>query len=160
MKDWSSNNNDIIVEENCNAYTDFNDKGITDYWKEIESLNWYWISKRDSTLNPNDELAEILMDSYDVDEIIEMKNFVVKKRDILKYFLLGYFKSSPSDFKNKIKMSDDGLWDFCAHMVGLGEVMYNYVLDHPDSVVELQKDYIENFEYGFDIALYKLKTEE
>ena len=54
--------------------------------------------------------------------------------------------------------TDDSLWDFSSHIVGLGEVMYNYVIDHPNCIIELQKDYVENFEYGFDKAIYEIEN--
>lgn len=158
----SVSNNKNFYESILNEYkindNKKNDNNKLNYWKEIESLKWYWLTKKGFSTNPNDELAAILLEKYSLNEIVELHNFVVKNRIKLQYFLIGYFKSSPRDFKSQFKLSDDGLWDFSSHMVGLGEVMFNYVLDHPDSVLELQKDYTENFEYGFDKAIYEIQN--
>ena len=124
-------------------------------WKLIEEIGWYWKAKEE---NPNDEVAKYLMENYSTNDIVELKNFVVRHRLKLQGFILGYCKSSPKEFRDRIRLSDDGLWDFSSHIVGLGEVMYNYVIDHPDCIVELQKDYAENFEYGFDKAIYEIEN--
>lgn len=125
------------------------------FWDEINNLGWYWLTKNKNT-NPNDELGVILVERYSLDEIVELHNFVVRQRIQLKAFLEGYYKASSDEFKSKFKLSDDGLWDLCSHVVGLGQVMYDYVMDHPEIVLELQKDYTENFEYGFDKAIYMI----
>ena len=124
-------------------------------WKLIEEIGWYWKAKEET---PNDEVAKYLMENYSTNDIVELKNFVVRNRLKLQGFILGYCKSSPKEFRDRIRLSDDGLWDFSSHIVGLGEVMYNYVIDHPDCIVELQKDYVENFEYGFDKAIYEIEN--
>lgn len=124
-------------------------------WKLIEEIGWYWKAKEE---NPNDEVAEYLIKNYSTNDIVELKNFVVRNRLKLQGFILGYCKSSPRELRDKIRLSDDGLWDFSSHIVGLGEVMYNYVIDHPECIVELQKDYVENFEYGFDKAIYEIEN--
>lgn len=126
-----------------------------DYWGMINDINWYNLSKYDNSNSANDEVARFLVDNYTLDEIVSLQNFVVEKREKLKNFILGYLKASPKEFRNKVNLSDDRLWDFCSHMVGLGEVMYNYVLDHPTIIVELQKDFLENFEYGFTAAVFE-----
>lgn len=124
-------------------------------WRLIEEIGWYWKAKEET---PNDEVAKYLMENYSTNDIVELKNFVVRNRLKLQGFILGYCKSSPKEFRDRIRLSDDGLWDFSSHIVGLGEVMYNYVIDHPDCIVELQKDYVENFEYGFDKAIYEIEN--
>lgn len=158
----SVSNNKKNYDSVLNEYRIYDEKKIENdklnYWKEIESLGWYWLTKRGFDNNPNDELASILVEKYNLNEIIELHNFVVTHRIKLQSFLQGYYKSSPKEFKKQVKLSDDGLWDFSSHMVGLGEVMFNYVLDHPDSILELQKDYTENFEYGFDKAIYQIQN--
>ena len=56
-----------------------------------------------------------------------------------------------------MNLTNDELWDLCAHIVGLGDVMYYYVIDHPDIILMLKDDVRENFEYGFDKAIYELQ---
>ena len=124
-------------------------------WQLIEEIGWYWKAKEET---PNDKVAKYLMENYSTNDIVELKNFVVRNRLKLQGFILGYCKSSPKEFRDRIHLSDDGLWDFSSHIVGLGEVMYNYVIDHPECIVELQKDYVENFEYGFDKAIYEIEN--
>lgn len=144
----------LLKMENLNLNKKIN--SITpNKWKMIEEIGWYWKAKEE---NPNDEVAKYLIENYPTNVIVELKNFVVRKRLKLQGFILGYCKSSPIEFKDKIQLSDDSLWDFSSHIVGLGEVMYNYVIDHPNCIIELQKDYVENFEYGFDKAIYEIEN--
>lgn len=146
MLQWKMKN--LNLNENTNTIT-------PSKWKLIEEIGWYWKAKEET---PNDEVAKYLMENYSTNNIVELKNFVVRNRLKLQGFILGYCKSSPKEFRDRIRLSDDGLWDFSSHIVGLGEVMYNYVIDHPECIVELQKDYVENFEYGFDKAIYEIEN--
>lgn len=144
----------LLKMENLNLNKKIN--SITpNKWKMIEEIGWYWKAKEE---NPNDEVAKYLIENYSTNVIVELKNFVVQKRLKLQGFILSYCKSSSIEFKDKIQLSDDSLWDFSSHIVGLGEVMYNYVIDHPNCIIELQKDYVENFEYGFDKAIYEIEN--
>lgn len=138
---------------NCNLLN--GDNKPQNKWKMIEEIGWYW--KSQSNL-PNDEVADYLMENYDTNDIVELKNFVVRQRLKLQGFINGYTKAQPIEFSQKLNLSDDGLWDFSSHVVGLGEVMYNYVLDHPEIMLELRNDYVENFEYGFDKAIYEIEN--
>lgn len=138
----------LNLSKNTNAIT-------PNKWKLIEEIGWYWKAKKE---NPNDEVAKYLMENYSTNDIVELKNFVVRNRLKLQRFISSYCKSSPIEFNDKIQLSDDDLWDFSSHIVGLGEVIYNYVIDHPYCIIELQKDYVENFEYGFDKAIYEIEN--
>lgn len=138
----------LNLSKNTNAIT-------PNKWKLIEEIGWYWKAKKE---NHNDEVAKYLMENYSTNDIVELKNFVVRNRLKLQRFISSYCKSSPIEFNDKIQLSDDDLWDFSSHIVGLGEVMYNYVIDHPNCIIELQKDYVENFEYGFDKAIYEIEN--
>lgn len=124
-------------------------------WDKVNELGWYWKAKNESA---NDDLADELLARYnDVNDIVELQNFVVNCRTYIQGLITGYYKASPKDIREKLNMSDDGLWDLCSHIVGLGDVMYYYTIDHLDIVLELQKDVRENFEYGFDKAIYELQ---
>lgn len=161
MEESVSNSNkiyDTVLKKNNFDENNKIEQKELNCWREIESLKWYWLSSKNRQFNPNDELASILVSKYSLNEIVQLHNFVVMHRIKLQSFLQGYYKSSPQEFRKQVKLSDDGLWDFSSHMVGLGEVMFNYVLDHPDSILELQKDYTENFEYGFDKAIFQIQN--
>lgn len=145
----------MYVNNNINTRTPLN----KNLWKELESLEWYEKVKRYGN-NANDKIAEILKSKYFLDEIITLKNFAVEKRKALYHTLNGYLKASPQCVKKEFLLSDDGFWDFTAHVVGMGEVMYTYVYDHPEVVLLMQKDYQENFEYGFDVAIYDINNVE
>ena len=126
---------------------------VTNKWEMIRNLNWDSKSRNHDDFNANDAIAESLIDNYSVDEIASLKNFVVRKRIELQGFIYGYCKGN-DDFNRKLKLGDDGIWDLSAHIVGLGEGMYESVYKHPNILLELQKEYVENFEYGFDKAIY------
>lgn len=128
-------------------------------WSMVEDIDWYTKSKHHNRDTANDEVSEFLQENYSLDEVIKLENFVVGKREKLKGFINGYLTASPSEIKKNFKLSDDGFWDLCSHIVGLGRVMYSYVIEHPYMIFELQKDFVENFEYGFTAAVYEMQNE-
>ena len=153
-------------ENNVNQYPFINEEER--HWGEIEFLDWYGLCKQYG-YNANDKLGEKLVelygdintDEYDsVSVISKLHNFVVGKRQKLQDFLRGYMKASPRSFTDKIKLGDDGFWDLCSHIVGLGKFMYNFVYEHPDIILYLQYIKQENFEYGFDKAILDIQTKE
>ena len=46
-------------------------------------------------------------------------------------------------------VSDDGLWDLTAHIVGLGKEVYYKVVNDPVLIVNYKDDCVENFGYAF-----------
>ena len=138
----------ININEN-NAYAPLTS------WDKINELGWYWKAKKDSA---NDDIAAELLSRYqDVNDIVVLQNFVVEARTYLEGLLTGYFKNSPQEIREEMDLTNDEMWDLCSHIVGLGDVMYYYVVDHPDIVLTLKNDVRENFEYGFDKAIYELQ---
>lgn len=128
-------------------------------WRKIEDLNWYDISK--NAKDPNEEICKTLLKTYPKISDIEMLyNFVLEKRKKLLNYLNGYLKASPQHFKRSIILSDDGMWDFASHIIGLGEVMFKYVYDNPNVIIVMQEHKKENFEYGFNKAIHILSTNE
>lgn len=49
--------------------------------------------------------------------------------------------------ENLFNVSDDGLWDVTAHIVGLGKAAYGKAMNDPSVFVKL--DAVENFGYSF-----------
>lgn len=130
-----------------------------DMWRRIEDLNWYDVSK--NAKDPNDVICTKLLQTYHKSsEIEELYNFILEKRKKLLNYLNGYLKASPQHFKRSITLSDDRMWDFASHIVGLGEVMFKYVYDNPNVMIVMQENIKENFEYGFSKATHTLATKE
>ena len=53
-----------------------------------------------------------------------------------------------------LSVSDDGFWDLCAHIVGLGKKAYENVCENPEKILEYS-NYVENFEYLFNSEEYQ-----
>jgi hypothetical protein len=123
-------------------------------WEHIDKIRWYFLSKYYGK-EANDLVAKYCIENLTLEEIPKLHNFIVNKRENISNFLNGYLKGMAKD-ANKLTLSDDGFWDLCSHIVGLGEVMYEYVKTNPDVIFHLQKFKQENFEYGFDRAIYEL----
>lgn len=140
---------EVLTSNNSNGREDL-------LWGMIEDINWYTKSKHHNRDTANDEVKEFLVENYTIDEIIELENFVVERREKLKGFVIGFIAATPTELKSNFKLDDDGIWDLCSHIIGMGRVMYSYVIDHPYMIFELQKDFVENFEYGFTAAVYEL----
>ena len=123
-------------------------------WEIINKLKWYWVAKESPI--PTETMGDNILQEYPtLNEISKIKNFVVEKREKLQNLLNGYYMASPQYFKRQWNLDNDSLFDFCGHIVGLGEVMYQYVSDHPEAVLMLQNDYTRSFEYAFDVAIWK-----
>ena len=115
-------------------------------WKMIEDINWGKLIQEYQD-KPYDKMGEYCINNYTLQEIIVLQNFAVQKRTELQEIL-----------RDKIKgVSDDTFWDLCAHIVGLGESVYNLCIKYPEIAQILVKDKQENFEYGFTKATYELK---
>lgn len=87
------------------------------------------------------------IDDYFVREIIETakayrKILVTKVREY-SFDTCGNRYSFPD-------VSDDRLWDLTAHIVGLGEKVYNKIMKHPELIEKYKNSYKENFEYTFN----------
>ena len=96
---------------------------------------------------PYDKVGEFCVNNYSLKETILLQNFVVEKR-----------KELQNKLRDKIKnISDDGFWDLCSHIVGLGESMYDLCIKYPEIAQILINDKKENFEYGFTKAVYELQ---
>lgn len=120
-------------------------------WDLIENIDWYNITKNKHS-NPNDMVADYLIQNLTLDEIIKSFNKIVNLRYKMQGFIIGYAKSN-KDFQ----ISDDGIWDLASHIVGLGYKVYNLVFDNPEMLPILNKSKKENFEYGFDKAIYEIQ---
>lgn len=151
----SLNDNNIIIDNNIPFVSDLN-IGENYYWGIIEDMKWYYIS-RDYGYEANDKVAQYLIErKYTVEEIAKIHNFVVEQREIVKNFIYGFLRGCSKYEKEKYKLGDDGTWDLASHIVGMGKQMTDVVLGNPDLIFILQNIAQENFEYGFDKAIYEL----
>lgn len=124
-------------------------------WKIIDNINWYEISKLYSSREACDKVGEYCINYLTLEDTETLLNFIVKKREHLKDTLSSYFRFAPNDVKNKFIVSDDGLWDLSSHIVGLGKNIYYSVISHPEMAIYFLDEKVENFEYGFDKAIYE-----
>ena len=129
------------------------------YWNQINNLKWFYIAN-DYKNDANDVLANFLVENYTIEDIVELQNFVVKQREIVKNYILSFIRSCPSYEKAKYKLSDDDTWDLASHIVGMGKVTMDLVFRKPELIYILQDIKVENFEYGFDGAIYELNNIE
>lgn len=130
------------------------------FWNIIDDIKWFYLT-RDYGYEANDKVAQYLIEKqFSVDEISRLHNFIVKQREIVKNFIYGFLKGCPKYEKEKYKLGDDGTWDLASHIVGMGKQMTDVVLGNPDLIFILQNKKQENFEYGFDKAIYELNKNE
>lgn len=153
--------NELLLNDECfgnelpnNIYND------EWYWKVIENIKWFYLA-RDHGKEANDKVAEFLLENqFSINEIINIHNFVVRQREIVKNFIHGYLRGCPSYTKEKYKLGDDSTWDLASHIVGMGKQMVDLVLGNPELIFCLQNIKQENFEYGFDKAIYEIQNKE
>ena len=122
-----------------------------EYWHLINQLNWYAL-----TMNNDSDVAVDLLGSKlslmfnSVQDIAAFQNFVINKRIEIQSFIKGYILGGGD---TDLFDDDNSIYDLAAHIVGLGRVMFDYVKKEPSLLKILQKDTVENFEYGFDKAI-------
>lgn len=122
-----------------------------EYWHLINQLNWYAL-----TMNNDSDVAVDLLGSKlslmfnSVQDIAAFQNFVINKRIEIQSFIKGYILGSGD---TDLFDDDNSIYDLAAHIVGLGRVMFDYVKKEPSLLKILQKDTVENFEYGFEKAI-------
>lgn len=122
------------------------------YWEIIEKINWYEITKlyKEDAIN---KVKDYCLNYLTNDEIINLFNFIINKRDILIDEIKG------KDYHNIYNLTDIELYDICSHIVGLGKQMYYTLLNNVEHVNLFFNDYIKSYEYGFDCALYEMNTQ-
>ena len=150
MENLELNNNEIEIGDN-------NIENEKKYWDSIQDIKWYFLS-RNYGIDASKKVTEFLIKNFTLDEVFDFKNFVVDKRKYLENRISSYLRILTKDQRKEYKLSDDGTWDLCSHIVGMGETVYYYVLHHIDSIFLFQKDIQENFEYGFDGAIYEINN--
>lgn len=158
MENLLSNKNEIIeriddmLDNISKELFELNDEH---YWAIISEIEWY-SHLRDVEKNPNDTVKEFLIGFLDVDMISNIKNFVVEKRKEIQHSFMQYYKNKKKK-KNEAYYSNDTLWDVSASIVGMGKSAYELAINSPEFVefIAKTKNYYENFEYGFDAAIYE-----
>lgn len=102
------------------------------FWEEIEKLNW-----------PCD--YESVANSLSNKEIKKIREFSEEVYCILNAFIIGRFGYT------KLGVSDDGLFDLIAHIIGLGKESVLSHLHDPNLILKRakNKDFKENFFYCF-----------
>lgn len=151
MKELLSNNEEYIqfIENQHNWY-----------WKVIDNIGWYYLAKEYKD-EASDKVSEFLVNNnLSIEEIANLHNFVVEKREIVKNFILSYLRGCPSYEKIKYKLNEEETWDLASHIVGMGKVIMDLVLRKPEIIFILQNIKQANFEYGFDSAIYKIQNED
>ena len=124
------------------------------YWNIINNIRWYFLA-REYGNTASEKVGEYLKEKLEKEEIENLFNFVVDKRKFLQNRIYSFLSSLKKDERKKYKLGDDSTWDLSSHIVGMGETTYYYVLHHMEMILEYQNNFQENFEYGFDKALYE-----
>ena len=128
------------------------------FWQQINELEWYYLSYK-YAYEANDALAEKLLEKYDnINDIVSLHNFVVEQREKVKNYINGFLRGCSFSEKNKYKLDDNGTWDLASHIVGMGKVTMDLVFRKPEIIFILQNIKVENFEYGFDKAIYDMNN--
>lgn len=141
--------------ESPNLYINDDEK----YWSYIHQINWYKIAKnQDHILAQNNMIQTLLNLNLELEEMHDFYNWIVTKRENLLMFIKGYLKGVPTIEKD-IYLSDDTLWDLAAHIVGLGEAMYQYTMRDPSIIKLVYNDVLENFEYPFLAAIEAMQDD-
>lgn len=157
MKELLLDNDFPCTKEESEMYIETN--RYSWYWRVIDNIGWFYLA-RDYGKNAKDKVSEYLINnSFSIDEIIDLHNFIVSQREIVKNFIQGFLRGCNSEEKRKYRLNDDGTWDLASHIVGMGKVVMDLVFRKPEIIFILQNIKQENFEYGFDAAIYELQKD-
>lgn len=126
--------------------------GEEEFWDFVEELDWKNLCRENYDVRKEKAYKvykELKLTPFDINGFHEV---AIACRKFLKYQIEEY---SLSKFGNRyifpnntgiLTISDDGFWDLCAHIVGLGKETYESVCNNPKKILEYP-DYKENFEY-------------
>ena len=122
------------------------------FWDIVEKINWEWLCKQEG-IRPYKKAHEILVNlGYDDHRIYEIGQTAKSFRGVLKNAIEEYSLKKYGHRHKFPHVSDDSFWDLTAHIVGLGENVYNDILAYPEKIKEYADthNYTENFEYSFN----------
>lgn len=127
-----------------------------DTWEVIKLINWGELVKENNRQDAIDKGKEILKTLMLSDEEFEFhKNKIRLYRESLEEFINGFsllkFGKSNIFPNNMMKhgVGDDGFWDLCAHIIGLGYKVHESIINDPMLLINYEDEYVENFEYIF-----------
>jgi len=114
-----------------------------EFWAAVERINWPGLCQ-DEEIDFN-EIREFLLKEFGEDSCKCFFGLHRRKYRALQELMRAYDKN------NEAQVSDDGLWDLCAHIVGLGKEEYEAALLNPRIIVDRGRSnkYRENFGYCF-----------
>lgn len=121
------------------------------FWDVVEKINWEWLCK--NTSKPHVKGKEILKGLKLTDKRLnKLKETAQSYRRILENAVEEYSQKKYGNRHSWPHVSDDSFWDLTAHVVGLGENIYNDILAHPEKINTFvdNHSYKENFEYCFN----------
>lgn len=117
------------------------------FWKLVDEMDW---GNKDTK---KDVIRKNLKNNYDAKYVKSMHDFAVKKRKELCVVMDDFAVEKTGHIGTYWGVGDDGFWDLSAHIVGLGEKMYNFIYENPIYAKSIK--YRENFEYCFYIEKHK-----
>ena len=112
------------------------------YWNMIHNIGWgkSYMYK---------QMAKELEESYSKDRVEKLALFVKAMKYYIQNEMYAYLIKNNLSF-GYYEVSDDGMWDLTAHIVGLGKDMFYKVLADPSLAKTIEAH--ENFEYIFNHA--------
>lgn len=133
----------IIIDKDA-AIKDYLYISEEKFWEMVDSLNWVNVSKNHQEINKDVHKFRMLQ-KYSLEEWKAMFEKHREKYSALRTYLWTVY--SPDS--GGLGLGDDGTWDICAHILGLGYDEYIKAFKEPDKVLLRAKnrDYVECFSY-------------
>lgn len=118
------------------------------YWKVIEFVNW--------PKNPADGKE---MSAFFKREVLSgMLEFYYEKRTELQIRFEKFSEEKTGNEYMYFGLTDDSHFDLISHIIGLGEIFFNSVLDNPEIAKKMADE--RNFEEGFPYIFLHWDDEE
>lgn len=134
--------------------------GNNRFWSVVKTLDWKNLCKTNHKVRYEKAFQIFRELGLTPIEIEGFHQIAIACRKVLQdkveeYSLLEF--GDRNKFPNNsgvLNVGDDGFWDLCAHIVGLGKKTYEAACDNPEKILEYP-DYVENFEYLFNSEDYQ-----
>lgn len=112
------------------------------FWECVSDINWSWLSLNLDKVN-KDVFKYKLLKKHNIDTWLQVDKLQTKKYQALREFLKSY------DPEHRAGLGDDGTWDLCSHMVGLGRDVYIDAFRNTEDLINRarRRDFKENFGY-------------
>lgn len=119
----------------------------SEIWNEINKIRWFFSMDEE-------KLGKEISNKYSDHDLVEIKNFAIKKRKLLENRWLSFLRILPKEVRKKYDViPHNNLFRVASNIVGFGEVLFNMFMNDIALLKEVAIKDDVCFDYVFDYAI-------